>query len=179
MGTQNNPLPEEKSMDKFVGLTKPATTLANITGQFNAIFPSNDGSTVRKRRSDFKTQEVEYVSDGKEFMITAIAEPRGRHCERRIALHLKGDITSGTYVFKKNDTSGPIIQLIYSEMDHINGQHFLMPLETIEGTLELEVSENHQYYKARHLNFTAISRNGLTLEIEADFEVWMAVVVFN
>jgi hypothetical protein len=166
-------------MSNFAVSTHSATQLANITGEFNAGFPRKDDSGVKKRRADFHTQQMQYVSDGKEFMITAIAERGGRQSERRIALHLRGDVTSGTYSFNKNDTSGPIIQLVYSEMENIGNEHFLIPFETTEGTLELEVSEDREYYTTRSLNFTAASRTGLTLEIEADFEVWLAVILIS
>lgn len=166
-------------MSNFAVSTYRATQFANITGEFNASFPRKDDSGVTKRRANFHTQQVEYVSDGKEFMVTAIAERGGRHSERRISLHLSGDITSGTYSFNKDDTSGPIIQLAYSEMQNIGNQHFLVPFETTEGTLDLEVSENFEYYTARRLNFTAASRTGLKLEVEADFEVWLAVILIG
>ncbi|NIL18776.1 hypothetical protein AU074_13390 [Pseudomonas sp. ATCC PTA-122608] len=143
----------------------PAIT-SNTTGLFKA--------TV-SHRGDFLAQELEYQADEHWFGITAIAQKYSAQSERRFEMVLHRDIQSGTYDFEEVSV-GPVVRVIYSNME-LDGFGFMhRHTVTKQGTLKLKISENNNHYSGT-LDMTVEARDGETLRIAATFDVWLVIVL--
>jgi hypothetical protein len=169
----------DTSMISTPTLNTSLATLQNITGELNARFPvsTNPGETSFAR-AHYHSSNLRYNTI---FLIDDInfSSSSGAHIEdtyitsddREFVIHLKKDITSGTYSYPSPDS--PITQLSYSEMRFSDDRYMRRSLEVLEATLELEVTAESRY-TSKNLSITIKTTTGAILYIKADFDIYLS-----
>ena len=135
----------------------------NVTGEFKGAV---------SKRGRFVARELQYVADTQWFGITAIAERYSRQSERRIELVLHRDIQPGTYPIE-NESTGPVVRAIYSEMQRSEFDHYLRTTVTQKGSLKLVISPDNNHYKVT-LDLTVETHTGETLKLNIEGDAWLA-----
>lgn len=159
--------------------TPASTRLQNLTGEFNATFPvSAEPGETSFARAPFHSSGLNYTDaffledinfntqSGTVYPDTYITSDA-----RSFSVHLKKEITSGTYHYPS--VGSPFTLLQYSEMRYVGDGYINWSLDILEATLELEVTDERRYH-AKTLLVKAKTPNGLILNINADFDIYLA-----
>jgi hypothetical protein len=154
-------------------------TLQNLTGEFNATFPvSGDPGETSFARAPYHSSDLSYIDA---FFLKDInfntqsgtlpSDTYRTSDARAFSVHLKKGITSGTYRFP--DVDSPFTMLQYSEMRYMSDRFISIQLDIVEATLELDVIDERRY-TAKALSIKAKTPTGSILNINADFDIYLA-----
>ncbi|WP_415757763.1 hypothetical protein [Pseudomonas sp. LT1P18] len=161
-----------------------ATKLQNITGEFNAIFPNAvTPANAPYSRAPYRSQSLHNLAHLDEEFIDIKSVSGGRPVQslftgdlRELSLKIKKGTTSGTYKYKPG-VDGAILDVRYGEMgfSEVTNNYVLLQERAIEATLILQVSEDERYYSSNSFDIKVLTSNGITLDIKADFKVYLTI----
>lgn len=163
-------------------MTTQAGELQNITGEVNAIFPNTAGPSGNPfLRVPYHSQRIQSIRFGtNEYIMINSSSGSGSTSEvitgdnRQLNFSFKQGITSGTYKFP--DGAGDhLMGVAYGEIVNLDGKHFLQSFTATEATLELEVSNDGRHYKSKRFEIIVKTNKGVTLNIETDFDLYLAI----
>lgn len=151
----------------------------NITGEFNATFPTSlDPDETSFARAPYRSSSLSLTTN---FLFPDInfhsrsgiqsLDSEWTSDARGFEIHLKKGITSGTYRYP--DPLSPITKLLYSEVRRIEGKYISFNFETLEAAIELEVVDGRRYV-AKNLTMKARPPTGAILNINADFDIYLS-----
>ena len=119
-------------------------------------------------RINFIGQELDYVTDGKLFLLTTHANFRSRKSAKSFRFLMANEIRTGTYAL--DGLSPEVVEASYVE--HTTRGSFTYQAEV--GSINIKVHPATRHYIAT-FNFTGRSHLGLTLEVKGSFDIRVLV----
>ncbi|MCP1472510.1 archaellum component FlaF (FlaF/FlaG flagellin family) [Pseudomonas sp. EB276 TE3739] len=154
--------------------------LQNLSGEFNARFPvSAEPGETSFARAPYHSSGLNYIDaffqedinfntqSGRVYLDSYITSDA-----RSFSVHLKKGITSGTYSYPS--VGSPFTLVKYNEMRYMGDGYLDWSLDILEATLELEVTDERRYV-AKALSIKAKTPTGSVLNINADFDIYLAM----